>query len=160
MIIKYISVLAVMLVALAFVNMPSAHASSIFRVNRSTPVSISVFAPCLNKGQGDVINLSGKEHFLLIITADNNGGVHFISHINEQGVTGVSQTTGAKYHGTGSSTSIITGRLGSTFIIQGIFHLIGQGTSTNLLVHQSFHITVNPDGTVRAFINNFSIKCK
>ena len=119
---------------------------------------ISIFAPCLNHGQGDVINLSGNLHFLF----DDSDGVHQKFQTNNQGITGVSQATGQKYVGTGVSTTIFASKLGGTFTntLQDSFHLIGQGTSTNLLVHQSLHVTVNANGVQSAFVDNFSIECK
>src|SRR5215467_3765370 len=40
------------------------------------------------------------------------------------------------------------------------FRIIGQGTGNNFLVHETFHITVNADGTMTAFVDNFSVDCK
>ena len=40
------------------------------------------------------------------------------------------------------------------------FKIIGQGEGqNNLLVHETFHITVNPDGTVTAFFDKASVQC-
>ena len=39
-------------------------------------------------------------------------------------------------------------------------HFIGQGNGNNFLVHDNVHITVNADGTVTPFHDNFSIECK
>jgi hypothetical protein len=40
------------------------------------------------------------------------------------------------------------------------FRIIGQGTGNNFLVHETFHITVNADGTMTASVDNFSVDCK
>jgi hypothetical protein len=109
-------------------------------------VSVSLFNPCLNHGQGDVINLSGNEHFLF----DFSDGVHQKFQTNYQGITGVSQTKGQKYQGTGVTETTFASKVGATFTVTaaGSSVLVGQGTSTNLIVHQNTHVTINPSGTV------------
>jgi hypothetical protein len=148
------SLLVALLIALAFVNTSSAQPF----VNYSIPVFISIWASCLNHGQGDVINLSGNLHFLF----DDSDGVHQKFQTNHQGITGVSQTTGQKYVATGVNEVTYASKLGGTFTntFEDSFHLIGQGTSTSLLVHSSLHVTVNANGVQSAFVDNFSIECK
>jgi hypothetical protein len=158
MMLKYFtsSLLVVLLIAVAFTFVNTSTASPF--ANYSVPVFISIFDPCLNHGQGDVINLSGNLHFLF----DDSDGVHQKFQTNYQGITGTSQTTGQKYLGTGVSTTIFASKVGRTFTntLEDSFHLIGQGTSTNLLVHSSLHVTVNANGVQSAFVDNFSIECK
>jgi hypothetical protein len=156
MLLKYFtsSLLVALLIAVAFVNTSSARPF----VNYSFPVTISVFAPCLNHGQGEWISVSGNEHFLF----DDSDGVHQKFLINNQGLTGVSQTTGQKYVGTGVSETTFASKVGGTFTVtmENSFLLIGQGTSTNLSVHSNLHVTVNPNGVTSAFVDNVSIQCK
>src|SRR6266567_741998 len=48
-----------------------------------------------------------------------------------------------------------------TFTINGNnVRIIGQGPGNNLLVHENAHITINANGTVTVFHDNFSVDCK
>jgi hypothetical protein len=40
------------------------------------------------------------------------------------------------------------------------FRIIGQGPGNNYLVHEVFHVTINANGEVTAYVDNFSIECK
>jgi hypothetical protein len=40
------------------------------------------------------------------------------------------------------------------------FRIIGQGSGNNFLIHENFHVTINPNGTVTAFVDNFSVDCR
>jgi hypothetical protein len=48
--------------------------------------------------------------------------------------------------------------LNETFINR--FDMIGQGQAPNFSVHETFHVTVNADGSVTSFHDNFSITCQ
>jgi len=40
------------------------------------------------------------------------------------------------------------------------FKIIGQGPNNNFLVHENLHVTINADGTLTAFVDNFSFTCQ
>jgi hypothetical protein len=40
------------------------------------------------------------------------------------------------------------------------FRIIGDGTGNNLLVHSTFHITVNAAGVLTAFVDGFRSECR
>ena len=40
------------------------------------------------------------------------------------------------------------------------FRIIGQDPDNNYLVHETFHVTVNANGELTAFVDNFSIEWK
>jgi hypothetical protein len=124
------------------------------------PVNISVFIPCAAGGAGEVVDLSGNLHVVFAFTLDNNGGFHSKFHFQPQGISGTGLTTGDKYQGTGVTQGTSNGKVGfeSTFVNN--FKIIGQGPGNNFLVHQNFHITVNANGEVTAFVDNFSVECK
>jgi hypothetical protein len=124
------------------------------------PVSLATFVPCANGGAGEVVNLSGNLHDLFHITLDGNGGVHVKFLDNPQGIVGTGLTTGQTYHGTGGTQGTFTSTVGLTNTFVNSFRIIGKGPGNNLLVFESFHVAVNPDGTVTSFHDNFSIACK
>jgi hypothetical protein len=128
----------------------------------SFPISISVFVPCAAGGNGEVVDLSGSLHVAFSITVNGNN-VHINSLANPQGVTGVGETTGAKYQGTGVTRSdmnfdVVAFPLNVTLVNN--FRIIGQGPNNNFLAHENLHMTVNADGTLTTFIDNFSFTCQ
>jgi hypothetical protein len=56
------------------------------------------------------------------------------------------------------SGSLQNGQFETTFVNN--FRIIGQGPGNNFLVHETAHITINADGTVRVNHDNLSTECK
>lgn len=137
---------------------PPAHAETL--VNQVIPINISVFVPCANDGAGEIVTLSGDLHDTFALTFNNGGGVHIKMHDNPQGVSGVGETTGLKYQATGVTTLELNVRIGAEETFVNNFRVIGQGSNNNFLVHENFHITINANGTLTSFIDNFSAECK
>jgi hypothetical protein len=151
--------------SVAFLVSAGRAGASAFTITSSTtfPISLTVFVPCAAGGAGEVVFVSGELHDLYHVTLADNGSFHLDASDNPQGVSGVGLTTGAKYQGTGISRSDVNEAsailpLNVTFVNN--FRIIGQGPGNNLLVHDNFHVTVNPDGTVTSFHDNFSVTCQ
>jgi hypothetical protein len=66
----------------------------------------------------------------------------------------------AKYQGTGDPRDSFNGVVGFEETFVNNFRIIGQGPGNNFLVHENFHITVNVNGTLTVFRDNFSVECK
>jgi hypothetical protein len=124
------------------------------------PVALVTFASCANGGAGEEIVLTGNLHDLFHVTFDANGGFHGTFLDNPQGVTGTGLTTGDTYRGTGGTQDTFSGVVGIAETFVNNFRIIGPGTGNNLLVHENFHITVNPDGTITSSHDNFTVDCK
>jgi len=135
--------------------------ASTVTTSTSFPISLSVFVPCAAGGAGEIVDLSGNLHDLFSVTLDGSGGFHLSAQDNPQGVSGVGETTGNKYQGTGVTRFSFSGTAGGTYVETDVnnFRIIGSGPGNNFMVHDNFHITVNPDGTVTSFHDNFSITC-
>jgi hypothetical protein len=116
--------------------------------------------PCANGGAGEEVALSGTLHDLFHITFDGSGGFHLKFHDNPQGLSGTGLTTGDKYQATGVTQSQFTGKVGSEETFINNFRIIGQGTGNNFLLHENYHVTVNANGTLTAFVDNFRLECK
>jgi hypothetical protein len=128
--------------------------------NLEVPVNIGVFIPCAAGGAGEVVFLTGDLHVLLRFTIDNVGGIHAGAHFQPQGVSGMGQTTGDKYQGTGVTQDEFNAKLGVEETFINNFHIIGQRNGNKFLVHETFHITINANGVVTAFVDNFSVDCR
>jgi hypothetical protein len=122
-------------------------------------LSFTRFVPCAAGGAGEVLVVSGNIHTLFHITIDANGGVSMNLVHNPQNVTGTGETTGTIYHGTGVTRTQSNTRVGEQSNFVNNFRLISEGPGGNYMIHENYHVTVNPDGTVTAFVDNFSFTC-
>ncbi len=123
------------------------------------PISLAFYVPCANGGAGEVVYLSGNLHELFHLTVNNNTYT-LKTQFNPQGVSGYGTTTGAKYQGTGVSSNRFNFNAGEELTYINNFRIIGQGPGNNFLVHENTHITVNANGELTAFVDNYSVECK
>lgn len=152
-------IVVLLMAALAGPTSASAAADS-FTVSQNFPIDIVVFVPCANGGTGEEVELSGNLHDLFHVTFTPSGGFRLSGSDNPQGISGIGLTTGAKYQGTGITRFNFGGRVGAEETDVNNFRIIGQGPGNNYLVHDNFHITINANGTVTSFHDNFSVECK
>ena len=133
-----------------------------FTSNEKQPVDQIVFIPCANGGAGENVELTGTFHILIHTTVNaNNFTTKY--HFQPQGISGIGQTTGIKYQGSGVTQEEIKGSLkNGKFIDTYInnFHVVGQGSGNNYLVHTNTHITVNANGETTASVDNLMSDCK
>jgi hypothetical protein len=93
----------------------------------------------------------------------NGNNVSGFFHFQPQGISGTGESTGAKYQAIGVTqesfkNSFQNGQVNETFVNN--FRIIGQGPGNNFLVHETLYFTINADGTVTVFHDNFSVDCK
>ena len=156
-----LSLLAVIMLIMALLGPNSALAAAdSFTVSQKFPIDILVFVPCANGGAGELVELTGSLHETFHVTFDGRGGFHFSVIDNPQGISGIGFTTGDKYQGTGETRDGFNGVVGFEETYVNNFKIIGQGPGNNFLVHETFHITVNANGTLTVFLDNFSVECK
>src|SRR4051812_15309757 len=156
---KKMMMLASVVLLLAALAVP---AQAAVEVNDSFDTFLVVFVPCANGGAGEVVDLQGPLHVLISFTINGNH-VSGDSHFQPQGISGTGESTGDKYQATGVtqdhfSGSLVNGQFNETFVNN--FRIIGQGPGNNFLVHENFHLTINANGEVTTFHDNFSVECK
>lgn len=158
---KKLVVLTGLVVVLGFVAASSSSGApaETFTASTKFQVDIGVFVPCANGGVGEDVLLSGTLHDLFHVTINDNS-LHVKFHDQPQGITGTGLTTGLKYQATGVTQEEFNTSFGLTDTFVNNFRIIGQGPGNNFLVHDNVHITINPDGTVTSFHDNFRIDCK
>ncbi len=139
---------------------PALAKATTFTDNVRVPTDLFVFVPCAANGAGEFVYLTGPLHILFVTTIDDQGGFHSKYHFQPQGISGTGLTTGDKYQATGVTQGTFTGKVGFEETDVNNFKIIGQGPGNNFLVHENFHFTVNANGQVTAFVDNFSVKCK
>jgi len=132
------------------------------QTNAEIPIDLFVFVPCANGGAGELIVVSGPLHVLFQVTISNTGNVLLYAHFQPQGISGTGSVTGDKYQATGITQSTNTFStpfpITSTFVNN--FYMIGQGPDNNFKVHETLHYTINANGEVTSFVDNFSVTCK
>jgi hypothetical protein len=149
-----------MVAGLALFTVPADAAK---QVNVVTEIDITVFVPCAAGGAGELVDLSGRLHIMINFTINGNN-VSGVAHFQPQGISGIGETTGDKYQGTGVTKdssfklSFQNGQASQTFVNN--FRIIGQGPGNNLLIHEVAHITFNANGTVTVDHDNFSAQCR
>lgn len=138
--------------------------ATVTMTNVSIPIDLVVFVPCADNGMGEFVDLSGDLHILIHVTISNSGRVTVKQHTQPQGISGIGQSTGDRYRGTGvtQSTQTFDGIDGFPFqtTLVNNFRIIGQGPGNNFLVHENSHITINANGEVTAEVDNLSVDCK
>lgn len=132
------------------------------QVNDRAEIALTVFIPCAADGAGEVVDLAGPLHTLISFTINGNN-VSGYTHFQPQGIVGIGETTGNKYHATGVTresfrNSFRDGRADDTFVNN--FRIIGQGPGNNFLVHETEHFTINANGSVTVFHDNFTVVCQ
>jgi hypothetical protein len=88
--------------------------------------------------------------------------VHFQLTQHDRGSTGVGLTTGARYRQVGvqHSTAKFSTKINTvqTFTLTG--GVIGEGNAADFHAHETFHLTVTADGTVRVEFDRFRFVCR
>jgi hypothetical protein len=146
--------LLVLLITIAALAMPIAAQAS--TTTERIPFDADVIA-C----NGDVIHISGTLLTIFTETATPSGGFIVSLHFQPQGIMGVDLTTGTNYVATGLTRDIVVvspaGGFTETFVNQ--FHIQATTGAESFIVSEVFHITVNANGDVTAFVDNFSSTC-
>ena len=106
------------------------------------------------------MELSGSLHILFTTMIDDQGGFHTKFQNQPQGVSGTGFTTGDKYQATGETSGTFNGKVGFEQTFVNNFKVVGQGPGNNFMIHETFHITVNANGTLTVFLDKTSIECK
>jgi hypothetical protein len=145
---------------LTFVLATATTSQGAVTTNVREPFTLFEFIPCANGGAGESIELTGTLHILFTATENGSGGFSVSSHFNPQALTGVGDTTGAKYQGTGVTRDNFNLNVGQVSTFVNNFRMIGQGPGNNLLVHDVTHVTVNAKGVVTAEVFKSSFECR
>jgi hypothetical protein len=131
-----------------------------FTDNATIPLVDVPFVSCAAGGAGEYVRLSGSLHTLVHLTISNSGNFTFKQQFQPQGARGTGLTTGDTYRGTGATLEVDhLGKVGSTFSFVNNFRMIGTGSAVNFTVHETFHVTVNANGTTTVSVDHFRGVC-
>jgi hypothetical protein len=120
-------------------------------------IPVELMAPTC---QGVSVRLTGYFIVLSHVTLDPAGGVHVKTHVNPANLTG--EIAGVTYRGTGVTQRVFNenGPLPVTHTFINNVQIIAQGSTNNLLLHSTVHITINANGTVTSVVNNNRFVCR
>jgi hypothetical protein len=128
--------------------------------NLSVPTELYVYIPCALGGMGEFVYLTGPLHILTVTIVGSKGGFSSKTLFQPQGISGTGEASGARYQATGETGDIFIGRVGQEYTYVNNFKIVGQGPGNNYMVHENYHYTVNPDGTMTAYLDHFTVECK
>ena len=118
------------------------------------PVSGFVVNPC----NGELVAFNGTEHIVDRLTFGPSGSFHEGFHVNIH-VTGEGDQ-GNSYVGNQEENFQFNGRIGIEETDAFSFSEISKGSAPNFEVHALLHVTVNANGTVTTFVDNFTATCR
>ncbi len=149
----------VLLVSVVSLSLPAA---AEVQANYTTDLTLDVFIPCAAGGMGEVVQLTGPLHIFITYTVNGNNVSGSIQS-QPQGISGIGLTTGDKYQGNGVTResfhhSLQNGQTNLTFVNN--FYIIGRGQGSKSLLHETFHFTINADGTVTVTHDSLIVDCK
>jgi hypothetical protein len=156
---KTLRSVGLVLILVALTALPAMANGTTVTTNEKIPIDLFVWVPCA----GEWIHLSGNLHVVHHVTWDANGGYHYAAHFQPQSLSGYGMLSGLKYQGTGVTrynTNLRPDGYPYEHTYVNNFRMIGQGPGNNYLVHETFHITINANGEVTAYVDNFSVDCK
>lgn len=145
--------IVIMLVVTGFAVPATAHAAT-----STQTIPLNTFVAACN---GDTIQLSGSLLIIQTGTTTASGGFVFSLHFQPQGVSGVDLQTGTMYRGTGVTRSIAVSSPvgGSTQTLVNQFRVQATSGGQSFIITELLHVTVNANGTLTAFLDNFSASC-
>ena len=144
------SLLTMLSLMFAFVH-PVSAATRTSAISTQIPLFFLRSADCT----GEVVEIRGAIH--LVNQTQTDGRV--IGHFNYQNVSAVGLTSGTIYRVSSVDQTSLASPFPSDITSVQSFHLISLGSSSNLLVHVLFHITVNAEGEVTASISDLDMQC-
>ena len=124
--------------------------------SQTVPVSGVVFDPC----SGQNWAFTGKAHFVASFTPDSSGGIHLDLQDNASEIKLTNLVTGQQ--GVGTETDHFTVNVpapANEATLNGQFTEITAGPTDNFIVVYLIHVTFNANGTMTAFVNNFTARC-
>lgn len=130
------------------------NASAAVITNIDIPISGTVFNPC----NGETVTFNGVDHFVASVTLNASGGFQSVAKDNIH-VTATGDQ-GNRYEGNQEDNFIFNGRFGIVQTFPTTFSEISAGSAPNFEIHSLFHVTVNANGGVTAFVSTFTASCR
>ena len=142
---------------------PDAAASGLRPSVVKAPVELidTAFVPCAGEN-GESVELDIREQIVTHESADSQGRTHVHFIVNDKGTTGTGLTTGVRYRQVGATreNDLIVDDAPVVVSFANILNLVGQGQAPSLLVHETFHLTINANGVTTVEREIQRVECK
>jgi len=125
---------------------------------QDVPVASFIENPCA----GEVLAVNGTLHQLMT-TLQNHAWVRSRLYTSYQDLNGIGLTSGTTYRISGiskDSQSVYFGFFPRDYTTVDTLKLIPDDGGETLVLHQNTHVTIHPDGTVTASVDNARLECK
>lgn len=121
----------------------------------------TTFVPCVGEA-GEEVELDVREQVVTRESVDAQGRTHVLFIVNDKGTTGTGLTTGARYRTVGATreNDLIVEDAPVVVSFANILNLVGQGQAPSLLVHETFHLTINTNGVTTVERETQRIECR
>jgi hypothetical protein len=127
-------------------------------INRRFPVDGTALSDC----GGEAVLVTGSFHRVLTITDDHAGGFHVNDHMDYTGLQGTGVNSGSKYVAqqiVSVNFNVPGPTVGFEVTQTMMFTLIGQGTAPNEVLTALIHYTIDANGELTTYVDNFRVKC-
>ena len=109
---------------------------------------------------GEDVRIFGVLDLTVQNTTDSKGGVHSVFHVTPH-LTAIGVTSGSIYHTAGPLQSVTNSNgTGNEFQLINVIVLISPGSTNNLVLHETIHVTVNANGDTTVDFDNFRADCR
>lgn len=132
----------------------SAAAANTVNTTIQNPADLRV-NPCT---PGDWINFQSTLHIVLHATTTRNG--YSVGAQNNWVASGRSIVTGVAYRGAQTTEKSAHVGAGETVTWIDTVSLVSQAATEDLLMHATYHVTVNAAGVPAAFVDSVRLECK
>jgi hypothetical protein len=142
-------------------NEASTNQSSQSNGNSTTdiPFDLTIFVPCANGGSGEWVELTGSTNLKYSFTWTDHGFTYGY-HANTYVITGVGQSTGEKFVGSGSTDgNVFAAWVNNQWIATFSDKLRIIGQNTRFFLKNSYHVTVTPDNEPKADLEKQESEC-
>jgi hypothetical protein len=110
---------------------------------------------------GEDVNVFGTLDIIIQTTTDSRGGLHVAFHLTPR-LTGIGLSTGLEYNAVGptQAVSFVDGTGLRVTAVVNVVNLISPGSSDNLVITETIHVTVNANGTTVVEFDNVKAACR
>ena len=157
---KFVFLLVTLVLMAALSAVPASAQATTVTTTIPIQIDLATSVSCAAGGAGEVVLLTGTELAVFVTVVDDSGAFHTQVHFISQGISGEGQTTGDRYQWAGATSASFNGTVGfeNTFINN--YKIIGPGPGNNLLIHETFHATIQADGEATAYVYYYTTTCQ
>jgi hypothetical protein len=123
--------------------------------------AFDIVVPAAEGCSGEDVHVFGTLDIIIQTTTDSRGGLHVVFHLTPH-LTGVGLSTGLEYNAVGPTqfVSFVDGTGPRVTAGINVINLISPGSSDNLVITETIHVTVNGKGITTVEFDNVKAACR